>query len=97
MISIGNVSSACILRSYRSYQPLANSITIPITVLNPPQLFGQIGLQTAGAGTNLRVQFKGTVSVQLPLALVGITITVVRGTLATDTVIYSATSTFGSD
>ncbi|MDQ0656695.1 hypothetical protein [Paenibacillus sp. W2I17] len=73
---------------------LANSIAIPILVLNTPQLFGQIGLQTAGAGANLRVQFKGTVSVQLPLALAGITITIVRGTLATDPVIYSATSTF---
>ena len=31
---------------------------------------------------------------QLPLALVGVTITIVRGTLATDPVIYSATSTF---
>ncbi|MCP1426746.1 hypothetical protein CXK86_11150 [Paenibacillus sp. BGI2013] len=74
---------------------LANSIAIPILLLNTPQLFGQIGLQTAGAGANPRVQFKGTVSVQLPLALAGITITVVRGTLSTDPVIYSATSTFG--
>ncbi|MDQ0661316.1 hypothetical protein [Paenibacillus sp. W2I17] len=73
---------------------LANSIAIPILVINTPQLFGQIGLQTAGAGANPRVQFKGTVSVQLPLALVGITIAIVRGTLATDPVIYSATSTF---
>ncbi|WP_339306789.1 hypothetical protein [Paenibacillus sp. FSL R5-0519] len=73
---------------------LANSIAIPILVINTPQLFGQIGLQTAGAGANPRVQFTGTVSVQLPLALVGITITIVRGTLATDPVIYSATSTF---
>ncbi|OMF64584.1 hypothetical protein MKY66_20585 [Paenibacillus sp. FSL R5-0766] len=73
---------------------LANSIAIPILVINTPQLFGQIGLQTEGAGANPRVQFKGTVAVQLPLALVGITITIVRGTLATDPVIYSATSTF---
>lgn len=74
---------------------LANSIAIPILVINTPQLFGQIGLvSTAGIGANPRVQFKGTVSVQLPLALAGITITIVRGTLATDPVIYSATSTF---
>ncbi|MFX3646125.1 MAG: hypothetical protein ACE3K2_01460 [Paenibacillus sp.] len=73
---------------------LANSIAIPILVINTPQLFGQIGLQTEGAGANPRVQFKGTVAVQLPLALVGVTITIVRGTLATDPVIYSATSTF---
>ncbi|UPK42242.1 MULTISPECIES: hypothetical protein [Paenibacillus] len=74
---------------------LAGSIAIPILVVNTPQLFGQIGLvTTAGIGANPRVQFKGTVSVQLPLALVGITITIVRGTVATDPVIYSATSTF---
>ncbi|MEC0128916.1 hypothetical protein [Paenibacillus pabuli] len=73
---------------------LANSIAIPILLINTPQVFGQIGLLTAGAGTNPRVQLKGTVSVQLPLALVGVTITIVRGTLATDPVIYSATSTF---
>ncbi|GGH44555.1 hypothetical protein [Paenibacillus silvae] len=73
---------------------LANSIAIPILVINTPQLFGQIGLITDNIGANPRVQFTGTVTVQLPLALVGITITVVRGTLSTDPVIYSATSTF---
>ncbi|MEO2206913.1 hypothetical protein ABGV42_24675 [Paenibacillus pabuli] len=74
---------------------LANSISVPILAANTPQLFGQIGLvTTAGIGANPRVQMKGTVSVQLPLALVGITITVVRGTAPTDPIIYSATSTF---
>ncbi|WP_434750177.1 hypothetical protein [Paenibacillus amylolyticus] len=73
---------------------LANSIAIPILVINTPQLFGQIGLITDNIGANPRVQFTGTVTVQLPLALVGVTITVVRGTLSTDPVIYSATSTF---
>jgi len=74
---------------------LANSIAVPILVVNTPQLFGQIGLvTTAGMGANPRVQMKGTVSVQLPLALVGITITVVRGTAPTDPIVYSATSTF---
>ncbi|MET3940810.1 hypothetical protein ABIC22_003622 [Paenibacillus sp. PvP094] len=74
---------------------LANSIAVPILVANTPQLFGQIGLvTTAGIGANPRVQMKGTVSVQLPLALVGITITVVRGTAPTDPIVYSATSTF---
>lgn len=72
----------------------ANSIAFPITVINTPQLFGQIGLTTTGVGLNPRVLLKGTISVTLPLALVGITITVVRGTLATDPLIYSATSTF---
>ncbi|WP_342566034.1 hypothetical protein NST84_13360 [Paenibacillus sp. FSL R7-0345] len=72
----------------------ANSIAIPILVINTPQLFGQIGLLSEGVTTNPRVLLKGTVSVQLPLALVGITIRIVRGTLATDPVVYSATSTF---
>ncbi|ETT63185.1 hypothetical protein C173_22857 [Paenibacillus sp. FSL R7-277] len=72
----------------------ANSIAIPILVVDTPQLFGQIGLITDGVGTNPRVILKGTVSVQLPLALVGITVTIVRGTLPTDPVVYSATSTF---
>lgn len=72
----------------------ANSIAIPIILLNTPQLFGQIGLLTEGATTNPRVLLKGTISLQIPLALAGIRITIVRGTLPTDTLIYSATSTF---
>ncbi|MFE4711549.1 hypothetical protein ACFRAM_11805 [Paenibacillus sp. NPDC056722] len=72
----------------------ANSIAIPITVINTPQLFGQIGLVTAGIGANPRVILKGTISVQIPLALVGIRVTIVRGTLPTDPAVYSATSTF---
>jgi hypothetical protein len=72
----------------------ANSIAIPILVINAPQLFGQIGLITAGVGANPRVLLKGTVSVQIPLALVGITVTIVRGTLPSSPVVYSATSTF---
>ncbi|WP_226000576.1 hypothetical protein [Paenibacillus sp. BJ-4] len=72
----------------------ANSIFIPITVVNAPQLFGQIGLNTLGITGTPRVLLKGTVSLQLPLALLGITITIVRGTLPTDPLVYSATSTF---
>ncbi|MGP0580355.1 hypothetical protein ACTP13_25605 [Paenibacillus peoriae] len=72
----------------------ANSIAIPITMVNTPQLFGRIGLNTLGATGTARVLLKGTISVQLPLALVGITITIVRGTLPTDPLVYSATSTF---
>ncbi|KHL94067.1 hypothetical protein QW71_19850 [Paenibacillus sp. IHB B 3415] len=72
----------------------ANSISIPILVINTPQLFGQVGLITQGVTTNPRVLLKGTISVSLPLALVGITITIVRGTLPTDPLVYSATSTF---
>jgi len=72
----------------------ANSIAIPITLLNTPQLFGQVGLISEGVTTNPRVILKGTISLQLPLALLGITITIVRGTLPTDPLVYSATSTF---
>ncbi|WP_233183054.1 hypothetical protein [Paenibacillus sonchi] len=64
----------------------ANSIAIPILVINTPQLFGQIGLITEGITTNPRVLLKGTISIQLPLALAGITIRIVRGTLSTDPV-----------
>jgi hypothetical protein len=72
----------------------ANSIAIPILVVDTPQLVGQIGLDTQNAGSDLRVELQGTIGVQLPLALVGITITVVRGTLPTDEVVFSATQTF---
>lgn len=72
----------------------ANSIAIPITLLNTPELFGQVGLISEGVTTNPRVILKGTISLQLPLALLGITITIVRGTLPTDPLVYSATSTF---
>lgn len=71
-----------------------NSIAIPILAINTPQLFGQIGLLTEGIGSNPRVVFSGTISLQVPLALVGVTVTIVRGTLPTDPVVYSATSTF---
>lgn len=72
----------------------ANSIAVPILVIDTPQLFGQIGLITQGVGANPRVILTGTISLQLPLALVGITVTIVRGTLPTDPLVYSATSTF---
>jgi hypothetical protein len=72
----------------------ANSMATPILVIDTPEMFGQIGLITAGAAGILRVQLKGTLSVQVPLALVGITISIVRGTLPTDLLVYSATSTF---
>lgn len=74
---------------------LFNSISIPIPVINTPQLFGQIGLLTAGTGANPRVQLKGTITIQLPLALFQVIITIVRGTVATAPLVYSATTTFG--
>jgi hypothetical protein len=72
----------------------ANSIAIPILVVDTPQLFGQVGLVTSGSEVDLRVVLSGTVTLQLPLALVGITITVVRGFLSTDPLVYSATMTY---
>nr|WP_154893284.1 hypothetical protein [Paenibacillus xylanexedens] len=72
-----------------------NSISVPIPVINTPTLFAQIGLITAGIGANPRVQLKGTITVQLPLALFVVRVTIVRGTLATDPIIYSANSTYG--
>jgi len=68
----------------------ANSISIPITTT--PQLFAQLTLTTTGATQNLRTQIAGTVAVQLPLVPVvtTITVTIVRGTAPSDTVIYSA-------
>lgn len=71
----------------------ANSISVPILAINTPQLVGRIGLATQNAGTNIRVTMSGTVSLQLPLlpAATTITLTVVRGTLPTDPLVYSAT------
>ena len=72
----------------------ANSIAIPILLINTPQLFGQVGLITEEAGANPRIMLNGQITVQLPLALVGITITVVRGTLPSDPVVYVASNTY---
>jgi len=71
----------------------SNSIAIPMLVINTPQLFGQVGLNTQG-GSNMRVTFQGTIAVQLPLAMVGVTIRVVRGTMATDPLVFSCTNTY---
>ncbi|WP_438448248.1 hypothetical protein [Gorillibacterium sp. sgz5001074] len=72
----------------------AGSIAVPITVINTPQLVGQIGLNTMPGMKNPRVQMIASVSLTLPLALAGITITIVRGTLPTDPLVFSATQTF---
>lgn len=72
----------------------ANSISIVINAADTPQLVGQIGLQTAGVGSNPRVQLKGTVTVDPPSpppVPTMITVTIVRGTLPTDLLVYSAT------
>ena len=71
---------------------IANSISIPITILSQPGLFGQIGLNVLGATGPIRTQLSGTVACQLPLlpAATTITLTIVRGTALTDPVVYSS-------
>ncbi|MBW0933417.1 hypothetical protein ABWK29_22960 [Priestia megaterium] len=71
---------------------IANSISIPITILSQPGLFGQIGLNVSGATGPIRTQLSGTVACQLPLlpAATTITLTIVRGTALTDPVVYSS-------
>ncbi|MGP0690093.1 hypothetical protein ACW5UC_26470 [Priestia aryabhattai] len=71
---------------------IANSISIPITIISAPGLFGQVGLNVLGATGPIRTQLSGTVACQLPLLPVAttITLTVVRGTSLTDPVIYSS-------
>ncbi|MDR7071599.1 hypothetical protein [Fictibacillus barbaricus] len=75
----------------------ANSIAIPILVVDTPQLVGQIGLNLQNAGSDIRIDLQGTIALQLPLSLVAITITVVRGTLPTDEVVFSASQSFSLD
>ncbi|RED66228.1 hypothetical protein [Cohnella lupini] len=72
----------------------ANSIAIPILVVDTPQLFGQIGLVTEGTTGVPRVQLKGSIAFLPPEGTVSITITIVRGTLSTDPLVYSALQTF---
>lgn len=72
----------------------ANSIAIPILAINTPQLFAQQTLDlNAGTEGATYVEFSGTVTFQLPVVplLTNATITVVRGTLPTDTLVFSAT------
>ncbi|MGO1102249.1 hypothetical protein ACTOTU_30320 (plasmid) [Priestia megaterium] len=71
---------------------IANSISIPITILSAPGLFGQVGLNVFNATGPIRTQLSGTVACQLPLLPLATTITliVVRGTSLTDPIIYSS-------
>ena len=58
----------------------ANSISIPFTVINAPQLFAQLTLSLAGAAGLVRAQYTGVAAIQLPLlpVLTSVTITVVE-------------------
>ncbi|MCP1161280.1 hypothetical protein [Bacillus infantis] len=71
---------------------LANSIAIPVLV-GSQSLFGGLGLQVGQPPGIIRVNFNGTIAVQLPLlpVLTSVTITVVRGTVETGfTTVYTA-------
>ncbi|MBD2846731.1 hypothetical protein IDH44_16160 [Paenibacillus sp. IB182496] len=71
----------------------ANSIAIPISVINAPQLIAQQTLDLSGGTANLtRVDFSGVLAVQLPLLPVATTVTVqvVRGATISDVIVFSA-------
>ncbi|RCX19780.1 hypothetical protein DFP94_104235 [Fontibacillus phaseoli] len=68
----------------------ANSISVPASTT--PALFGTLGLNTAGAGDNLRVHFSATVTLAATIAiLVPVTITIVRVIGGVSTTVYTAT------
>ncbi|MDF2936159.1 MAG: hypothetical protein K0Q90_1532 [Paenibacillaceae bacterium] len=68
----------------------ANSIAIPVSAT--PALFGTLGLNVAGAGTNLRVHFTATVTVSgLIAVLTPVTITVFRVIGGVPTLVFSVT------
>ncbi len=71
---------------------ISNSISNPITLLSQPGLFGQIGLNVSGATAPMRTQLSETVACQLPLlpAATTITLTIVKGTVLTDPIVYSS-------
>ncbi|UKS28657.1 hypothetical protein LOZ80_06955 [Paenibacillus sp. HWE-109] len=71
----------------------ANSIAIPILVINTPQLIAQQTLDLSGGTANLtRVEFSGVVAVQLPLLPLATTVlvSVVRGLTAGGVIVFSA-------
>ncbi|GFZ79684.1 hypothetical protein GCM10008018_26540 [Paenibacillus marchantiophytorum] len=71
----------------------ANSIAIPILVINTPQLIAQQTLNLSGGTANLtRVEFSGVVAVQLPLLPLATTVlvSVVRGLTAEGVIVFSA-------
>lgn len=71
----------------------ANSIAIPITVIDTPQLIAQQTLDLSGGTANMtRVEFSGVVAIQLPLAPVvtNITVSVYRGLTTSDVMVFSA-------
>lgn len=75
-------------------QNISTSDAVSIPLSTTPTLFATLGLNTASAGTNLRIQFTGTVSIgSLAQVLVPITVQVFRGTGPESVLVYSATET----
>ncbi|GAB6930726.1 hypothetical protein JCM10914A_47090 [Paenibacillus sp. JCM 10914] len=71
----------------------ANSIAVPITAINTPELIAQQTLNLSGGTANLTVvSFTGIVATQLPLVplVTNILITVVRGTTPSGLIVFSA-------
>lgn len=70
----------------------AGAIAIPVSTT--PELFGTLGLNTSGAGANLRVHFTATVTVSgLITVLTPITVTIFRVIDGVSTLIFSVTET----
>ncbi|MBO7742591.1 hypothetical protein I8J29_00185 [Paenibacillus sp. MWE-103] len=71
----------------------ANSISIPISVINAPNLVAQQTLNLSGGTATLtRVEFSGVIAIQLPLLPVAtnVTVFVTRGLTAGDLNVFSA-------
>ncbi|PAE44080.1 hypothetical protein [Bacillus sp. 7884-1] len=76
----------------RTSQNISTSNATGIPVTATPALFGTLGLNTTGAGPNLRVQFTATVSISsLATIAVPITITIFRGVGPDAVLVYRAT------
>lgn len=75
-------------------QNASTSGAISIPVSTTPQLFGTLGLHTAGAGSNLRVEYTFTAAFSsLASLLTPINISIYRGTGADRVLVFSATQT----
>ncbi|MFD1676818.1 hypothetical protein [Alicyclobacillus fodiniaquatilis] len=85
----------------RTSQNASYSDSISVQLTDTPQLVGQIGLIVTGAVSPIRVQLEWTLSLQSNVGIAAavpaapqqafpsVTIAIVRGTLSTDTLVYS--------
>jgi hypothetical protein len=73
-------------------QNISTSAGAAIPIGATPALFGTLGLNTSGAGANLRIQFTATVAVSsLATIAVPITISIFRGVGPDAVLVYRAT------